>query len=147
MKFQSLKKIIDELERGDISEDKSYKVGWLSSTLILFGSVCCIGIFGLEILKNFNWLFCVWTFFSRNFSLKKSGRRNTGSDTIVFWKWIFYAIGLRDRRNSVSDFYRTMTAKLTAFWAFLGDLDLSLFSDNLSADFCRFLQIELRSTM
>merc|ERR1712242_219019 len=31
-----------ELERGEIHEDKSYKVGWLSSTLILFGCVCCI---------------------------------------------------------------------------------------------------------
>ena len=43
--------LIDELERGEISEDKSYKVGWLSSTLILFGSVCCIGI-GLNINSN-----------------------------------------------------------------------------------------------
>ena len=42
--------LIDELERGEIQEDKSYKVGWLSSTLILFGSVCCIGT-GLNIKR------------------------------------------------------------------------------------------------
>ena len=58
------KVLLDELERGEISEDKSYKVGWLSSTLILFGSVCCIGTFGLELLK-------IRIFFSRNFQPKR----------------------------------------------------------------------------
>ena len=34
--------------------DKSYKVGWVSSTLILFGSVCCIG-WDIKTQTRFSW--------------------------------------------------------------------------------------------
>ena len=41
--------MIDLVIKGQIEEiDKSYQVGWVSSTLILFGSVCCIGLKGYK---------------------------------------------------------------------------------------------------